>query len=174
MASGESGFVYFIEAVGGRRIKIGWTDRHPSRRLATLQTGSCFPLKPLGVMIGLPALEREMHARFRPLRCEGEWFLAKTELRKFISREAQPWPDADERIIRPGAYSVEVHGSPRFADEDFKCDRCGEVIFEGDRWLGCESKQGDRGRVCVACVLIGDNTWHAWVHITNPTSIGYA
>ena len=40
----EKGFVYVIRAVGTRRIKIGFTTQ-PKERLASLQTGSPFPLE---------------------------------------------------------------------------------------------------------------------------------
>lgn len=165
------GFVYFIEAIGGKQIKIGWTDRHPVKRLANLQTGSCLPLKGLGVLIGPFALEGEMHSRFHLLRKSGEWFRVHPRLRKFVAKEARPWPTEGQLIIRPGLYSVDTyHGRAKWASRDFECERCRAMIRVGDRWFEGESKQGDTAYVCEGCVVIpGTTGMRGAVRITNLT-----
>jgi hypothetical protein len=85
----ESGtFVYFAEAVGQERIKIGRAD-NPEARVTQLQTGSAVELRLLGVVAGPSSLEAELHAAFANDRIQGEWFHATAELREYISRVAQ-------------------------------------------------------------------------------------
>lgn len=78
------GFVYFIGAPAVRRIKIGWSQDHPSRRLHTFQTGSPVPLVLLAYVEANPAAEKELHRRFASLRVAGEWFEDSPELMEAI------------------------------------------------------------------------------------------
>lgn len=76
-------FVYFIEAVGIDRIKIG-VSRDPEARVQQLSTGSPFPLNLLGKLRGGPELERQLQHQFAALHITGEWFHASQELRAFL------------------------------------------------------------------------------------------
>lgn len=68
-------YVYFIEAVGLNRVKIGIAN-DPRKRLATLQVGSPVELRLLSVLkVDLaPEWERDFHKRFAQHRLHGEWF----------------------------------------------------------------------------------------------------
>lgn len=76
-------FVYFIEATGSCRIKIG-SAGDPVARLREMQTGSPYELKLLVFIPGGYALEQELHERFARLRDRGEWFIADAEIFEFI------------------------------------------------------------------------------------------
>ena len=82
------GTVYFIEAVGSQRVKIGWTSRHIVLRLDDLQTGSPFPLRFLaGIQRVEMRLEAEIHAQVPHLRVDGkrEWFHLRDEVADMVS-----------------------------------------------------------------------------------------
>ena len=62
---------YFIQAGEGGLVKIG-RARDVTARMRSLQTGSATRLKLLRVLYA--DHERDLHARFAPLRRHGEWF----------------------------------------------------------------------------------------------------
>ena len=64
--------VYIVGA--GEYLKIGFTARPLSSRLASLATGSPHPLVLLALVPGTSQLERWFHSRLRAHRREGEWF----------------------------------------------------------------------------------------------------
>jgi hypothetical protein len=78
-------YIYFVEAVGQERIKIGKAD-DPAARVRQLQTGSAVELRLLAVVEGRASLEAELHSAFANDRIQGEWFRATIELREYISR----------------------------------------------------------------------------------------
>ncbi|HYT91147.1 MAG TPA: GIY-YIG nuclease family protein [Gemmataceae bacterium] len=78
-------YIYFVEAVGQERIKIGKAD-NPEARVMQLQTGSAVELRLLGVIADQPSREAELHAAFAKDRVQGEWFHATAELRDYIAR----------------------------------------------------------------------------------------
>ncbi|HYV34754.1 MAG TPA: GIY-YIG nuclease family protein [Gemmataceae bacterium] len=80
-------YIYFVEAVGQDRIKIGKAD-DPEARVRQLQTGSAVELRLLAVMTAQPSQEAELHTAFAKERCQGEWFRATEELRGYIARFA--------------------------------------------------------------------------------------
>lgn len=80
----DNGYVYFIEALGLNKIKIGFSD-NPERRISQLTTGSPVPLKLITKIPGSIQLERELQARFEPIRFDKEWFYATKELMAFIA-----------------------------------------------------------------------------------------
>ena len=84
------GKVYFAEAMGTDRIKIGWT-RDVTRRLESLRCGCPVRLVLLGTMAGTLAEEYRLHRLFRALRSDGgsEWFHATAELRAFIAEHVR-------------------------------------------------------------------------------------
>jgi Meiotically Up-regulated Gene 113 (MUG113) protein len=61
------GFVYFIEAIGLSKIKIGTSD-NPEKRLTQLTTGAAVPLKLITTIPGDVELEKSLHRRFDHLR----------------------------------------------------------------------------------------------------------
>ncbi len=76
--------VYFMEAIGANRIKIGITDSLHNR-LTLVKTYSPFPVVIIGCMYGYREMETEIHHRFRHLRKNGEWFEGAEELRNYIN-----------------------------------------------------------------------------------------
>ena len=77
------GFVYFIEAMANRHIKIGWAN-DPNRRLREFQTGSPTKYALLGTIPGSRALERKLHRDFHEFHAQGEWFFGVKPLRNYI------------------------------------------------------------------------------------------
>lgn len=90
--TGKMGLVYFIEAMGCDRIKIGFTaSSSASARVRDLQTGCPFPLQVIATLPGSVATEERIHTRFRKFRVmpNAEWFHASPILRAYISRAAK-------------------------------------------------------------------------------------
>lgn len=88
MISGESslhakeGSVYFAEAVGCDRIKIGFTGGPVADRIAKLQTSCPFVIETYGSVRGSAALEAGLHLAFGGVRVmpNAEWFHMKEDL----------------------------------------------------------------------------------------------
>jgi hypothetical protein len=80
----SAGRVYFIEAVGAERIKIGWTAGDPRTRLDSIATGSPFPLRILAHLKGTQKIEQWMHRACKEAHAHNEWFRATPELRELI------------------------------------------------------------------------------------------
>jgi hypothetical protein len=83
----ENGGVYFIEAVGLKKVKIGYAI-DVKKRLAGLTTGCPVPLRLVAFVKGPRDLEFDMHVRFWPTHSHGEWFGLGKRLADFI--EANP------------------------------------------------------------------------------------
>lgn len=83
VGKGDHELVYFMEAIGSNRIKIGITDSLHSR-LTLVKTYSPFPVVIIGCMYGYRELEDEIHHKFRHIRKNGEWFEGTQELRNYI------------------------------------------------------------------------------------------
>lgn len=75
------GWVYIAEAIGVRRMKIGWT-RSVSQRIATLRTANPFPIKLLGAVPGTVAEERWLHGMCVEAHAHREWFHTRVALRE--------------------------------------------------------------------------------------------
>ncbi|MEJ7730497.1 MAG: GIY-YIG nuclease family protein [Polyangiaceae bacterium] len=73
------GRIYFIQAVTGGPIKVGFSKR-PSARLFALQAGSPVSLCLLATMFGDLELERDIHRALHGARIGREWFLPVREL----------------------------------------------------------------------------------------------
>ena len=67
-------YVYFIEAVGTNRVKIGFSS-DPYLRLQQIRTCSPFPVRLLAVIEGSVDLERAFHSQYDHKRIHGEWFI---------------------------------------------------------------------------------------------------
>lgn len=83
--------VYFIEAEGQGRVKIGFTAAHPLGRLDGLRTGSAVPLRLLAVIPATSAAdEAALHRRFSAHRLFREWFSLDGELAEYVA-SLPPW-----------------------------------------------------------------------------------
>lgn len=84
--SAREGFVYFIEAVGLGRVKIGLAA-DVKKRCSQLQVASPTTLALLGVVgtDDVRRLEVDLHRRFSALRDRGEWFRLTKSLRATIA-----------------------------------------------------------------------------------------
>lgn len=89
-------YVYFIAAPEVSRIKIGYSQKEPNRRLDSLRGSAPCPLEPLGVILGDRSYEKLLHQTFEPLRTHREWYRADSALTDFIARYARPWPTQNE------------------------------------------------------------------------------
>jgi hypothetical protein len=67
------GWVYFIQAVTGGPIKIGWSLR-PVDRVRDLQGAHPHELTIVTMFRGSVAMERRLHRKFADFRLLGEWF----------------------------------------------------------------------------------------------------
>ena len=76
--------VYFIEAVGSGRVKIGIASTSLKGRMSGIACHSPFPLNVLLTIPGGGKEERELHKRFAHLRVHREWFLLQGELLDYI------------------------------------------------------------------------------------------
>ncbi len=75
MGDGTAGLViYFIEAIGTNRVKIGYTKQTVNQRLAMLRTGSSVELNVIRELDGGPSAEKSLHRFFASARRNGEWF----------------------------------------------------------------------------------------------------
>lgn len=71
-----TGLIYFVQAVDGGPVKIGWVERPDglSKRLVTLQCGNPRKLRVCGTRPGRMSDEKLLHLRFAEQRIRGEWF----------------------------------------------------------------------------------------------------
>lgn len=79
------GWVYFVEAVGANRIKIGFTRLSVEKRLAQISKGSPFPVQLLFARAGSLLDEAYEHELFARERVHREWFEASPRLRAHIA-----------------------------------------------------------------------------------------
>lgn len=77
------GVIYFIEAVGMKRIKIGYSENFPNR-IKVLSNSSPVPLKVLKLVTGTQDTEQALLHVFAKFRTHGEWFRAESVLVHFI------------------------------------------------------------------------------------------
>lgn len=77
--------IYFIQAVDGGPIKIGWSNK-PKKRKAVLQRKLGKPLQILCVIEGGRWDEYKLHKQFANFRLYGEWFNPDDSLLDFIAR----------------------------------------------------------------------------------------
>lgn len=77
-------YVYFVQAMESRRIKIGFSAK-PQYRLLDISTYCPEPVKMLGTMPGTSQDERTIHKKFAAHRVIGEWFRDAPEILEFIA-----------------------------------------------------------------------------------------
>lgn len=90
------GLIYFIEAVGTERVKIGFTTNPVEYRLRRLQTSSPFALSVATTLEGSLGHERYLHKRYASERIipTAEWFHLRggvADLVEFV-RTKRRWP----------------------------------------------------------------------------------
>ena len=92
--------VYFIEAVGGNAVKVGYTRKDPAKRLQELSVGNHCELLLLGVIPGPQTREGEIHATIGSQnRIRGEWFTKESVMRFFEEQGGEFVPV--ERMLEP-------------------------------------------------------------------------
>lgn len=108
--------VYFFEAEGLGRVKIGRSRNHWTRQ-AQLAPGSPAPLRLLGTIPGGCHRETELHHRFAEHRVHGEWFALTDDLRSEIekmirdheeSARAQTPPEDPRRAFPISPWSIDL------------------------------------------------------------------
>jgi hypothetical protein len=77
-------YLYFIEAVGLKRVKIG-VSKDPEERLKQLQTGSPISLSMVAKCPGDVNIERSLHKKLSEYRVDGEWFHLSDKLQNIIN-----------------------------------------------------------------------------------------
>lgn len=70
----EPGCIYYILSGETGRIKIGFTNSDPNKRLKALQTGSPTKLGIIAWHPGTMETEQRLHQQFHADRLHGEWF----------------------------------------------------------------------------------------------------
>lgn len=85
--------IYFLEAIGTRRCKIGKANVI-SKRMRALQPWCAVELRLVAYMHAPPAEEYKLHRHFSDERQHGEWFVISPRLFRFITktRRALGWP----------------------------------------------------------------------------------
>jgi len=99
------GSVYFIEAEGADRVKIGFTGGDVDERRRQIQVGCPFTLVTLAFFAGTMRDESRLHARFGASRCASgnEWFLAGPALRTLIRDVGRAEPRKARRVAMGAA-----------------------------------------------------------------------
>lgn len=95
--------VYFIQALEGGPIKIGYTSSKSAKnRLANLQTAHAQKL------VVLATTERheeaDLHERFKSLRLAGEWFKPAPTLVAWIQRNARVTEEGHRLLAKPSRW----------------------------------------------------------------------
>jgi hypothetical protein len=93
----RAGLVYFIEAIGAKRVKIGFTSKTTADdRCRELQTASPFGLRLYTALGGSLAVEQYLHIHLGKQRIlpTAEWFHLRGEVLQFADyvREKRRWP----------------------------------------------------------------------------------
>lgn len=78
-----NGYVYFIQAVGGGPIKIGWSEK-PERRLQQLQSAHHEELRILSHFPASRGTESALHAELADHKLSGEWFTDSGDVRRLM------------------------------------------------------------------------------------------
>ncbi|MDE2103839.1 MAG: GIY-YIG nuclease family protein [Patescibacteria group bacterium] len=82
----KSDVVYFIEAEGLNRVKIGRCEGSPISRISSLQCGSPVKLKLVATVRGGCKKEGMIHKMFSKFSIHGEWFHFSEPIKQYISQ----------------------------------------------------------------------------------------
>lgn len=92
--------IYFIEAIGGNAVKVGYTGKDPFKRLRELAVGNHCELLLLGIIPGPQAREGTIHVALGSKnRIRGEWF-TKESVMRFLEQQGEKFVPGD-RILDP-------------------------------------------------------------------------
>lgn len=103
--------IYFLEAVGCRLVKIGYS-LDVLRRVSAIAVSCPVELRLRALLPGGPSDERELHRRFAADRSHGEWFritpaiaalMAEHKVDQVLRFNAAAPPVA-KRAVRPSRY----------------------------------------------------------------------
>lgn len=124
--------VYVVGArVGAAVVKIGWTI-DIGKRMCGLQTGSADRLAVLRLIDCEPAGERWMHARYKHLRTNGEWFRSDPEMFTVEVPVTQPAPPRE----KPPVTLHTVQSNPRQLLGKARPEMIGRVFdYDTDQWV---------------------------------------
>ena len=138
--------VYFFQGETTGHVKIGFTRRSVSSRLASLQTGSPERLVCIGTIDGDDSTEADLHARFASLRLHGEWFRDGAELIDFVKENAtrpeQSGPWSPRRgilysgVLRNGVTQVTGRHLHKNSDGTLARLAC---VDGGEQWVRIET-----------------------------------
>ena len=96
----EKGLIYFVEAEGLNRLKIGYTQGKFAARLAVIQTGSPVDIKPLLVWKDKTELdERDLHQMFKKYRLHGEWYVGHIKIYDHILMVANRSEEEGDAVV---------------------------------------------------------------------------
>lgn len=103
--------IYFVEAVGLDRVKIGVSE-NVAERLKALATGCPCPVRLLRTVKGWHRDERALHTLFAAHRVNGEWFVLsaiasqierlpeETQPLEYLWRQPNQTPREHENLLR--------------------------------------------------------------------------
>lgn len=97
--SAAPGVIYFLEAEGIKRIKIGFSTNFPNR-LSDLQGASPVKLRVLKIVKGAQETERLLIRVFGVFRIHGEWFDAHHSLVQFIKELPESQLFSPEMLVK--------------------------------------------------------------------------
>lgn len=120
LENGGAGVVYFVEAVGTGRVKVGFTAGPIGERVASLQTACPVPLVVLATCPGTPDTEKVAHLALEAFRTDGEWFDVTDDLLSYMdtlhgSRRVTPAGHIISRRVTPG-HAGSLCAVPSLAD----------------------------------------------------------
>jgi hypothetical protein len=122
--------IYFIQAIGGGPIKIGYTSTDPHDRLRGIQTGSPYKLRVLAVRTGNRSQEQALHHKLSEHRLEGEWFEpCKTVLEAIVDDLPQTTnSNTGEAPGRVAKANPSILDAPDLGDEQTGYDFAQELV----------------------------------------------
>jgi hypothetical protein len=88
------GTIYFVQAVDGGPIKIGFTSGDPNVRFAGLQASSPVRLKMLATRPGTMREELRMHLQLREHNAWFEWFEPAPAVMELVAA-SEPWSGSE-------------------------------------------------------------------------------
>lgn len=80
----QNSTVYFLEAVGTARVKIGWSVDF-LRRQKDIQACCPVPTQVIHTERGGKPQEKSLHLKFAACRLHGEWFVLSDEIRDYVA-----------------------------------------------------------------------------------------
>lgn len=101
----SQGTIYFVEAVGLRRVKIGYSENF-SNRFRVLQNSCPVKLRVLKLVVATQDTEQALLAVFQKFRTHGEWFESHPALMQFIRDLAHKQFFSPEMLVRKNSARI--------------------------------------------------------------------